>query len=116
MNDVEFAKRYYAVWNAHDIDAILKLYSDEIEFSSPYAVALGFSYDGVLLGKPMLRSYLEKALERAPDLRLTPEALFVGSRGHTLVYRNQRGERMAEAHEMDALGLIVRADATYENT
>lgn len=116
MNDVEFAERYYAAWNAHDIDAILKLYSDEIEFSSPYIMALGFSYDGVILGLPMLRSYLEKAFERAPDLRLTPEALFVGARGHTLVYRNQRGERSAEVHEMDALGRIVRADATYENT
>jgi hypothetical protein len=32
-----------------------------------------------------------------------------------LIYRNHRGERSAEHHEMDALGgLIVRAEATYE--
>jgi len=79
-------------------------------------MALGFSLDGVILGKPMLRSYVEKALERAPQLTFTPEALFAGARGHTLVYRNHRGERTAEVHEMDSAGLIVRADATYETS
>ena len=65
-------------------------------------------------GKVVLRTYFEKALERAPGLTFTPEALCVGARGHTLIYRNQRGERAAEHHEMDGVGLIVRAEATYE--
>lgn len=116
MNDVEFAARYYAAWNTRDVDAIMALYADDIEFSSPYIAALGFSVDGVILGKPMLRSYVERALERAKGLIFTPEALFVGARGHTLVYRNQRGERAAEVHELDGAGLIVRADATYETS
>lgn len=116
MNDIDFARRYYEAWNARDIDAICALYADDIEFSSPYIMALGFSVDGVILGKAMLRSYIEKALERAPALTFTPEALFVGARGHTLIYRNHRGERAAEVHEMDQAGLIVRADATYETS
>jgi len=116
MNDAEFAQRYYAAWNARDIDAIVALYADDIEFSSPYIMALGFSADGVILGKAMLRAYVERALERAPQLTFTPEALYVGARGHTLIYRNHRGERAAEVHEMDPAGLIVRADATYETS
>jgi len=114
MNDTEFARRYYQAWNARDIDAILALYSDDVEFSSPYIAALGFAPDGVIVGKVMLRAYVERALERAPNITFTPEALFVGARGHTLIYRNQRGERTAEVHELDGAGLIVRADATYE--
>lgn len=114
MNDAEFARRYYAAWNARNLDAILALYADDIEFSSPYIAALGFSPDGVIHGKEMLRLYVERALERAPALTLTPEAICVGARGHTLIYRNHRGERAAEVHEIDAAGLIVRADATYE--
>ncbi len=114
MNDAEFAARYYDAWNKHDIDAILALYAEEVEFSSPYIAALGFAPDGVIHGKSMLRAYFEKALERAPELRFAPESLCVGARGHTLVYRNHRGERAAEAHEMDAAGLVRRADATYE--
>lgn len=114
MNDAEFARRYYAAWNARDLDAILALYADDIEFSSPYIAALGFAPDGVIHGKDMLRLYFERALDRAPALTFTPEALCVGARGHTLIYRNHRGERAAETHERDATGLVVRADATYE--
>lgn len=116
INDARIAERYYAAWNAHDLDAILALYSDDIEFSSPYIAALGFTPDGVLYGKEMLRFYFEKALERAPQLTFSPESLFVGARGHTLIYRNHRGERAAEHHQIDAMGLIVRAEATYEIT
>jgi hypothetical protein len=116
MNDVEFARRYYEAWNARNLDAIVALYAEDIEFSSPYIAALGFSPDGVIHGKPMLRLYVEKALERAPNLTFTPEALCVGARGHTLIYRNHRGERAAESHEMDPSGLVLRADATYETT
>jgi len=113
MNDVEFAERYFAAWNKRNLDAILALYAEDIEFSSPYIAALGFSPDGVIHGKDLLRLYFEKALERAPQLTFTPEALLVGARGHTLVYRNHRGERAAETHEMDGVGLVIRADATY---
>jgi ketosteroid isomerase-like protein len=113
-NDSQLAERYYAAWNGHNLDAILALYAEDIEFSSPYIAALGFTPDGILHGKPLLRLYFEKAIERAPGLSFTPESLFVGARGHTLIYRNHRGERAAEVHELDAAGLIIRADATYE--
>ena len=116
INDALLAERYYAAWNAHDLDAILALYADDIEFSSPYITALAFAGDGVILGRARLRDYFIKALERAPDLRFVPESLCVGARGHTLIYRNHRGERAAEAHELDHAGLIIRADATYETT
>ena len=39
-NDAALAQRYYAAWNAHDLDAIVALYADDIEFSSPYIAAL----------------------------------------------------------------------------
>jgi hypothetical protein len=114
VNDAEFAERYFAAWNARNLNAIMVLYADDIEFSSPYIAALGFSPDGVIHGKDMLRLYIERALDRAPHLTFTPEGVCVGARGHTLIYRNHRGERAAEVHEMDEDGLIVRADATYE--
>lgn len=116
MNDQDFARRYYEAWSKRDVDAICALYADDIEFSSPYIAALGFAPDGIIVGKVMLRAYVERALERAPNLTFKPEGLFVGARGHTLLFRTHRGERMAESHEMDGAGLIVRADATYEAT
>lgn len=116
MNDVDFAEKYYAAWNARDLDGILALYAEDIEYSSPYIAALGFSHDGVIHGKAMLRAYFERALERAPQLVFKPEALLVGARGHTLIYRNHRGDMAAETHEIDGAGLVVRADATYATT
>ncbi|RDJ94063.1 hypothetical protein B4Q13_17420, partial [Lacticaseibacillus rhamnosus] len=61
-NDAELAQRYYAAWNARDLEAILALYGDDIEFSSPYIAALRLSFDGVIFGKVKLRDYfmLEK--------------------------------------------------------
>jgi ketosteroid isomerase-like protein len=114
VNDALLAKRYYEAWNAHDLDLIMALYAEDIEFCSPYAMALQLSPDGVLNGKDAVRLYFQKALERAPELRFVPESLCVGARGHTLIYRNHRGERAAEHHEIDDAGLIIRADATYE--
>jgi ketosteroid isomerase-like protein len=114
MNDAAFAERWYEAWNAHDLDAILDFYAEDIEFSSPYIAALGLASDGVVRGKAMLRAYFELALTRAPDVRFKPESLCVGARGHTLIYRNHRGERAAEHHQLDAAGRIVRAEATYE--
>jgi ketosteroid isomerase-like protein len=114
MNDAHFAARWYAAWNNGQLADILALYAEDIEFASPYAAALGFAEDGVIYGKAQLRDYFLLALERAPDLKFTPESLCVGARGHTLIYRNHRGERAAEFHELDGDGRIIRAEATYE--
>ncbi|MDX2234972.1 MAG: nuclear transport factor 2 family protein [Hyphomonadaceae bacterium] len=114
MHDAVFADRWYAAWNAHDLDRIMAFYAEDVEFSSPYIAALGFAADGVVSGKPWLRDYFSRALARAPDLTFTPESLCVGARGHTLIYRNHRGERAAEHHVLNAARLIVRAEATYE--
>jgi ketosteroid isomerase-like protein len=114
MNDAALASRWYEAWNAHDVEAILELYADDVEFSSPYIAALGFGADGVILGKDKLRVYFTKALGRASELKFIPESLCVGARGHTLIYRNHRGERAAEHHQLNGIGLIIRAEATYE--
>ncbi|MES1198880.1 MAG: nuclear transport factor 2 family protein [Pseudomonadota bacterium] len=116
MNDAALAQRWYDAWNAHDLEGVLALYADDVEFSSPYIVALGLSQDGVIEDKAMLRAYFELGLARIPDLKFTPESLCIGARGHTLVYRNHRGQLVVEHHEVDEHGLIVRADATYESS
>ncbi len=116
MNDAALAQRWYDAWNAHDVDAVLALYAEDIEFSSPFIAALGLTADGVIEGKALLRAYFELGLARIPDLKFSPESLCIGARGHTLIYRNHRGERVVEVHQLDERGLIVRADAAYESS
>jgi ketosteroid isomerase-like protein len=36
----EFAAAWYAAWNAHDLEAILEHYADDVEMSSPLVAAL----------------------------------------------------------------------------
>lgn len=111
--DEAFAARWYAAWNARDLDAILALYHEDIEFSSPFVSALGFGPMGVLHGVGMLRAYIDAALSRVTELRFEPIALCAGARGHSVIYRNHSGVIVVETHEMDG-GRIVRADAFYE--
>lgn len=114
MNDEALSAAWYAAWNARDVDAIVDLYADDVEFASPFVAALGFGLEGVIHGRPMFRAYVEAALSRVLDMKFAPEALCIGARGHTLIYRNQTGVLVAETHEIDDEGLIIRADATYE--
>jgi ketosteroid isomerase-like protein len=114
VNDAALAARWYAAWNAADLERILALYAEDVEFSSPYITTLGHGASGVIRGKQDLRDYFAAGLARNVELRFEPEALCVGARGHTLIYRNHRGERVAECHEYGSDGLIRRADATYE--
>ncbi|MGE0828745.1 MAG: nuclear transport factor 2 family protein [Hyphomonadaceae bacterium] len=116
MNDEALAKRWCEAWNARDIDAILALYAEPLEFSSPFVSALGFGPEGIIHGKGMFRAYLEAALPRVPELSVAQVALCVGARGHTIIYRINSGQLVAESHELDAAGLIIRADASYETS
>lgn len=64
-----FGWQWVQAWNAHDLDAILRHYDNDVEFTSPYVVALGFDPSGTLHGIHTLRRYFAAALDRFPDLR-----------------------------------------------
>jgi hypothetical protein len=117
--------RWYAAWKARDLDAIMALYGDDLEFSSPFVAALGFSPDGVITLKPMLRAYFEMALSRVKNLDMEPIAVCQGCHGLTLVYRipsgvmvteSHSGVMVTESHEFDEQGRIMRAHVSYEIT
>lgn len=114
MPDNKRAADWYAAWNARDPQKIAALYTDDVEFASPFVAALGFGGDGRLFGKAHFVAYVQTALPRIPDLRFEPIAICAGADGETLIYRNQSGVIVAETHEYDAAGLITRASAAYE--
>jgi ketosteroid isomerase-like protein len=114
MDAARRANEWYAAWNSRDLEAIVALYSDDIEFSSPFVAALGFASDGVIFGRGLFQAYVELALSRVPDLRFEAIAVCAGARGETVVYRNQSGVLVAESHDYDAAGKIIRANAAYE--
>lgn len=112
----EHADRWLEAWNAHDLDAILDLYAEEIDFASPTVAAFGGSKEGRLSGREELRAHFARGLERAPALAFTEEALLTGTGGYALVYRREDGARVVESVELNEKGEAIRARAFYEGS
>jgi hypothetical protein len=117
MIDRAFAERFAAewidAWNAHDLDAILAHYADDIVFHSPrIALVMGEKIDRVS-GKPALGRYWSKALASAEGLHFTFDRLYIGSDSLTIAYRNHRGQNAAETFVFGDAGLVKESIATY---
>ncbi len=106
------AAEWVAAWNAHDLDAIMHHYADDVEIASPVAAQL-LAGDGHVRGKPALRAYFAKGLAANPQLRFELKQIFVGVDTIVLRYANQRGTETAEVMELDARGHVRRMRATY---
>jgi len=110
-----FAKEWYAAWNAHDLDAMLAHYSDDVEFTSPFVVAISDEPTGTIRGKDAVRAYFQRGLERFPDLHFEPLETLVGVDSVTLVYVSVENRRAAEVMTLDTDGRVVRVLAHYRD-
>jgi len=104
---------WFAAWNAHDLEAILAHYADDVEFVSPFVAVLNDDPSGVIHGKEALRAYFARALERFPDLRFEPLDALVGVDSVTLYYVSVGRRLAAEVMTLDPDGLVVRVLAHY---
>jgi len=104
-----FAERWLTAWNAHDLDAVLMLFHDEVVFTSPLATQVVPESQGVIRGKPALRNYWAAALAQMPGLHFELTSLFAGVDTLLIGFRMNegaeryeilrfRGERVSEGH------------------
>lgn len=108
-----FAAAWLAAWNAHDLDEILAHYADDVAFHSPRIRTVTGRDVDVVQGTAELRSYWAAALASAPDLRFELDRVLVGSDALTILYRNHRGQHVAETFVL-CDGLVARSIATYD--
>ncbi|MDO8290130.1 MAG: nuclear transport factor 2 family protein [Parvibaculum sp.] len=108
-----FARTWVAHWNARDLEAILGHYSEDIVFHSPRIAQVMGGNSASVFGKAALRDYWARALKASPDLHFEYDAVFTGSDALTILYRNQRGNRVTETFIFSANGQVVRAIAAY---
>lgn len=94
----QFATRWAAAWNAHDVEAVLAHFHDDAVFTSPFARQLLPETGGVLRGKAAIRAYWNTGLARIPDLRFHVDAVFAGVDTLVIAYTNQKGVRVIEGH------------------
>ncbi|WP_053208104.1 nuclear transport factor 2 family protein [Jiangella muralis] len=104
-----FARDWLAAWNAHDVEAVLRHFHDDVVFTSPVAARVLPETGGVLRGKEELRRYWTEGLRQIPDLRFAVEAVYAGVSALVITYRNQKdvlvnevlifdGDRVREGH------------------
>lgn len=118
-----FADRWFAAWNAHDLDAMMACYDPAIEHSSPfikrYNDAIGRGDEPSIRGLAGVRDYFGRALARNPALRFEPVHVAIGLDSVILVYRRHShdtpavGELSAEVFFLNAACLIVRSVSHY---
>jgi hypothetical protein len=106
-----FAEQWVADWNARDVDALLKHFSDDVVFTSPVAVRL-LGGDGVLRGKEALRQYWSEGVRLMPNLRFEVLAVYVGISTLVINYRNQDGGLVCEVLTFDG-DLVREGHGTY---
>lgn len=121
-----FAAEWCAAWNAHDLDAVLAHFHDDVVFASPVAAKLLPETGGRIAGKAALRAYWEEGLRRIPDLHFTVERVFAGLDAIVIQYRNQRdvsvsevlifdGDRVRSGHGTYPVGIDNPAGASAPN-
>jgi ketosteroid isomerase-like protein len=109
----EFAREWIAAWNAHDLERVLSHYASDVELSSPLAAERVPGSGGYVRGEAALRLYWEPALAANPDLHFELEAVLTAVDGCTILYRNHRGQLVAESLFWNDAGLVTRAAVAY---
>ena len=113
---VEFAREWIAAWNARDLERVLTHYAPDVELSSPVAADRIPGSGGYIHGEAELRAYWEPALAANPDLHFDLEAVLTAVDGCTILYRNQRGQQVAESLYWNDAGLVTQAAVAYGPT
>jgi hypothetical protein len=106
-----FVTRWVNDWNAHDVEAILSHFTDDVVFSSPVAIQL-LGGNGDVRGKEALRHYWTEGIRRTPDLHFEVLAFYIGVRALVINYRNQRGGLVSEVLLFDG-SLVKEGHGTY---
>lgn len=63
------ALRWFAAFNAHDLEALLELYADDAEHYSPKLKERQPGTKGMISGKQALRSWWRDAFDRLPTVQ-----------------------------------------------
>ena len=103
---LQFADDWVSAWNAHDVEAVLEHFHDDVVFTSPVAARVLPGTGGVVRGKDALRHYWTTALALLPDLHLDVMGVYRGESTLVINYRNHRGELVNEVLTFD--GELVR--------
>jgi hypothetical protein len=84
----EFSTAWINAWNAHDIEAVLKHYTEDFEIITPMAEKILGPGNRSVRGKENVRIYWQKGLQLIPDLHFKLLEVFVGIESLAIYYQN----------------------------
>ncbi len=108
-----FAQEWIEAWNSHDLDQILRHYTDDVELVSPLAETVLGPGRVTLKGKDALRDYWGRALRKYPDLRFTLFRAYAGAGSLVVHYQSVQALVAVECMELDETGRVRRVLAHY---
>lgn len=111
-----FTEEWIAAWNAHDVDRVLRHYTEDFSMSSPFIERFTGEASGTLVGKAAVGAYWRGALEKVPDLAFEHIATCSGVRSLAIHYRGpspSMARLVVEVCFFDEHGLVERAAAHY---
>ena len=112
LDAAAFSKQWVEAWNAHDVEAVLEHFHDDVVFTSPVAAQLLPESAGVVRGKPALRHYWGQALQRIQNLRFVIEGVYQGIDTIVIVYRNQDDGLVSEVLRFSG-DVVTEGHGTY---
>ncbi len=113
-------KQWISAWNSKDIDLILSLYSDNIEFSSPKIKNLFSDYKtNIINDKNNLKNYFSIGLKKFPNLIFEPID-FVAKDNIIIIeyiaYPNDQVKwNVLEKFQFDETGKVMESSVYYGN-
>jgi ketosteroid isomerase-like protein len=108
-----YAEQWVQAWNAHDIEAVLDHFSDDVVFTSPVAARVVPDSGGVVRGKAALRDYWTTAISQQANLHFELIGVYTGESTLVINYRNHRGQLVNEVLSFGADGLVREGHGTY---
>jgi ketosteroid isomerase-like protein len=69
---LSIARKWFAAFNAHDLEKLLSLYANDAQHYSPKLKLRQPETQGLIKGKDALRSWWQDSFDRLPTLRYEP--------------------------------------------
>ncbi len=75
MENKEIAKKWFAAFNAHNLEALLSLYDENAIHFSPKLKVNYPETEGLIKGKNALRIWWQESFQKLPTLKYEPEQI-----------------------------------------
>ncbi|MES2239140.1 MAG: nuclear transport factor 2 family protein [Bacteroidota bacterium] len=113
MDAQKFAKEWIESWNSHDLENILKHYSEDIEITTPMIRLAAGIESGTLKGKEAVGEYWNIALTKIPDLHFELIDVTESINSVALYYKSVMNKMAIEVMFFDKQGLVNKMIAHY---